>query len=459
MSELGITTERLFNDPQFLIQYLDDLTMEIQIPYEERNELFKNQEITSQIKDVIDEVNRKDEQLKLLVGFIGLLMDKSEEKMRTQIEKLEKQDAEINILKEENTTIKDEIQLTRQLYKDLEIKSREMEAILNDTEQQSEGDKLQLKDALNKIQSLNEIKDKFEDLEEKSAKSSRVFDKLNEEKSELEFKIETLTKEKNQIKKDLDLATQKADEFDNLLIEFNKLDVKYDNLSKEFESERIEAKTKKNAMQAEITLLQEKIDSLQEELLNIKRTSIPKINKKTNSPKNEEESENKNSRVKSLSINVKPVVAETFGEIPYLQENQSSLSNFEGDSYDNIRENISSEFVKKSDQNTNDTEEKIKTDTNAAFNPFKSETSSPTVKRKDIFEEFFSLSFQSALLNSPNFDDLAGTDMKSLYDEVKKKGIPFHKWYTWIVARLAHIYQEEILPQGSGWIGGGQKKK
>lgn len=459
MSELGITTERLFNDPQFLIQYLDDLTMEIQIPYEERNELFKNQEITSQIKDVIDEVNRKDEQLKLLVGFIGLLMDKSEEKMRTQIEKLEKQDAEINILKEENTTIKDEIQLTRQLYKDLEIKSREMEAILNDTEQQSEGDKLQLKDALNKIQSLNEIKDKFEDLEEKSAKSSRVFDKLNEEKSELEFKIETLTKEKNQIKKDLDLATQKADEFDNLLIEFNKLDVKYDNLSKEFESERIEAKTKKNAMQAEITLLQEKIDSLQEELLNIKRTSIPKINKKTNSPKNEEESENKNSRVKSLSINVKPVVAETFGEIPYLQENQSSLSNFEGDSYDNIRENVSSEFVKKSDQNTNDTEEKIKTDTNAAFNPFKSETSSPTVKRKDIFEEFFSLSFQSALLNSPNFDDLAGTDMKSLYDEVKKKGIPFHKWYTWIVARLAHIYQEEILPQGSGWIGGGQKKK
>jgi len=442
MSELGITTERLFNDPQFLIQYLDDLTMEIQIPYEERNELFKNQEITSQIKDVIDEVNRKDEQLKLLVGFIGLLMDKSEEKMRTQIEKLEKQDAEINILKEENTTIKDEIQLTRQLYKDLEIKSREMEAILNDTEQQSEGDKLQLKDALNKIQSLNEIKDKFEDLEEKSAKSSRVFDKLNEEKSELEFKIETLTKEKNQIKKDLDLATQKADEFDNLLIEFNKLDVKYDNLSKEFESERIEAKTKKNAMQAEITLLQEKIDSLQEELLNIKRTSIPKINKKTNSPKNEEESENKNSRVKSLSINVKPVVAETFGEIPYLQENQSSLSNFEGDSYDNIRENISSEFVKKSDQNTNDTEEstllnvlligynfvlEIKTDTNAAFNPFKSETSSPTVKRKDIFEEFFSLSFQSALLNSPNFDDLAGTDMKSLYDEVKKKGIPFHK--------------------------------
>jgi len=459
MSELGITAERLFNDPQFLIQYLDDLTMEIQIPYEERNELFKNQEITSQIKDVIDEVNRKDEQLKLLVGFIGLLMDKSEEKMRTQIEKLEKQDAEINILKEENTTIKDEIQLTRQLYKDLEIKSREMEAILNDTEQQSEGDKLQLKDALNKIQSLNEIKDKFEDLEEKSAKSSRVFDKLNEEKSELEFKIETLTKEKNQIKKDLDLATQKADEFDNLLIEFNKLDVKYDNLSKEFESERIEAKTKKNAMQAEITLLQEKIDSLQEELLNIKRTSIPKINKKTNSPKNEEESENKNSRVKSLSINVKPVVAETFGEIPYLQENQSSLSNFEGDSYDNIRENVSSEFVKKSDQNTNDTEEKIKTDTNAAFNPFKSETSSPTVKRKDIFEEFFSLSFQSALLNSPNFDDLAGTDMKSLYDEVKKKGIPFHKWYTWIVARLAHIYQEEILPQGSGWIGGGQKKK
>jgi len=458
MSELGITTERLFNDPQLLMQYLDDIAVEIQIPYEERNELFKGQEITTQIKDVIDEVNRKDEQLKLLVGFIGLLMDKSEEKMRSQIEKLEKQDAEINTLKEENTTIKDEIQLTRQLYKDLEIKSREMEAVLNETELQSEGDKLQLKDALNKIQSLNDIKDKIEDLEEKSAKSSRVFDKLNEEKSELEFKIETLTKEKNQIKKDLDLATQKADEFDNLLVEFNKLDVKYDNLSKEFESERIEAKTKKNAMQAEITLLQEKIDSLQEELLNIKRTSIPR-NKKTDSLKNDEEFENKNSRVKSLSINVKPVVAETFGEIPHLQENQSSLGNFEGDSYDNIRENVSSEYVKKSNQDMDDNEEKTKIDINAAFNPFKSETSSPTIKRKDIFEEFFSLSFQSALLNSPNFDDLAGTDMKSLYDEVTKKGIPFHKWYTWIVARLAHIYQEEIIPQGSGWIGGGQKKK
>jgi len=31
------------------------------------------------------------------------------------------------------------------------------------------------------------------------------------------------------------------------------------------------------------------------------------------------------------------------------------------------------------------------------------------------------------LLNSPYFDDLAGTDSKSLYDEVVKKGIPFHK--------------------------------
>ncbi len=33
----------------------------------------------------------------------------------------------------------------------------------------------------------------MKDLEEKSAKSSRIFDKINEEKSELEFKIETLT--------------------------------------------------------------------------------------------------------------------------------------------------------------------------------------------------------------------------------------------------------------------------
>ena len=43
----------------------------------------------------------------------GLLMDKSEEKMRSQIEKLDKQEAEINALKEENTAIKDDIQLSR----------------------------------------------------------------------------------------------------------------------------------------------------------------------------------------------------------------------------------------------------------------------------------------------------------------------------------------------------------
>ena len=46
MSELGITPERLFSDPLLLTQYLEDIAREIQIPYEERNELFKNQEIT-----------------------------------------------------------------------------------------------------------------------------------------------------------------------------------------------------------------------------------------------------------------------------------------------------------------------------------------------------------------------------------------------------------------------------
>ncbi len=40
-------------------------------------------------------------------------MDKSEEKMRSQIEKIEKQDTEISVLKEENTTSKDELQMTR----------------------------------------------------------------------------------------------------------------------------------------------------------------------------------------------------------------------------------------------------------------------------------------------------------------------------------------------------------
>jgi len=37
-----------------------------------------------------------------------------------------------------------------------------MEAFLNETEQRSEGDKNHLKEALDKIQSLNEIKDKYE---------------------------------------------------------------------------------------------------------------------------------------------------------------------------------------------------------------------------------------------------------------------------------------------------------
>jgi len=47
MSELGITPDRLFHDPQLLTQYLEEIAIEIQTPYEERNELFKNQEITS----------------------------------------------------------------------------------------------------------------------------------------------------------------------------------------------------------------------------------------------------------------------------------------------------------------------------------------------------------------------------------------------------------------------------
>ena len=47
MSELGITPERLFHDPQLLTQYLEEITVEIQSPYEDRNELFKNQETTS----------------------------------------------------------------------------------------------------------------------------------------------------------------------------------------------------------------------------------------------------------------------------------------------------------------------------------------------------------------------------------------------------------------------------
>jgi len=37
-----------------------------------------------------------------------------------------------------------------------------MEFVLNETEQKSEGDKQHLMEALNKIQSLSEIKDKYE---------------------------------------------------------------------------------------------------------------------------------------------------------------------------------------------------------------------------------------------------------------------------------------------------------
>ncbi len=48
------------------------------------------------------------------------------------------------------------------MYKDLETKVKEMEFVLNETEQKSEGDKQHLMDALNKIQSLSEIKDKYE---------------------------------------------------------------------------------------------------------------------------------------------------------------------------------------------------------------------------------------------------------------------------------------------------------
>jgi len=59
----------------------------------------------------------------------------------------------------------------------------------------------------------------------------------------------------------------------------------------EYESERIEFKTKKNGMQAEITLLQDKIESLQEEVLNLKKISIPKIiNQRMNS--NDDSQEN-----------------------------------------------------------------------------------------------------------------------------------------------------------------------
>jgi len=44
--------------------------------------------------------------------------------------------------------------------------------------------------------------------------------------------LRIILEEKNQLKKEFDLANQKAEEFDNLLVEFNKLDVKYDKLSK-----------------------------------------------------------------------------------------------------------------------------------------------------------------------------------------------------------------------------------
>jgi len=102
--------------------------------------------------------------------------------------------------------------------------------------------------------------------------------------------LSIILEEKNQLKKEFDLANQKAEEFDNLLVEYNKLDVKYDKLSKECESERIEFKTKKSAMQAEITLLQDKIESLQEEVLTLKKASIPKIiNKRTPSTDDSQE--------------------------------------------------------------------------------------------------------------------------------------------------------------------------
>ena len=46
----------------------------------------------------------------------------------------------------------------------------------------------------------------------------------------------------------------------------------------------------------------------------------------------------------SLTLNVKPVIAETFGEIP--SGGNHSFGAFEGDSYDNLRENLSGELAK-----------------------------------------------------------------------------------------------------------------
>ena len=86
-----------------------------------------------------------------------------------------------------------------------------------------------------------------------------------------------------------------------------------------------------------------------------------------------------------------------------------------------------------------------------------SETSSLTDKerfqldyllKRDPLYEFFNLTCQSSILNSPYINSICHIETKQLYVKVLKDGIPFHRWATWVEDFLNAEFFKLALSQG-----------
>lgn len=426
---LGNNSPESFGDSLRLLNLLDTLEVELEVPYLERRKRGNTQKTTplEELQDAIQEITQREKDLQASIGISKMLLEANNAliaKNNTLTEEKVKIEENLSNHKQELARIKEELYHTTEKYQDMNAELAHSEAqciklqsklkktteehpasILNTSTMSADQYEIEINEISEKFKkeyeyihsnlylgAKVEAEKKVKTLEGKQAEAQEILAKLDIEVKDLVKHNEKLEKIKAKIEEDLSREKGVKEEIEK----------KYDEIYQTY-----------SALMTHAEKQSDEIDALQEV---IKLRNSP-IKVPSHNPSN------------SLKDELEETFAETADEpFPdfvdfFLKKPEFSASNLRNSFRASPR-------------------------TLGLYRGI-SILAEPRKYRKNPGEEYFTLITQAIKLNSPYMDVICVISPKYLFELALKNDIPFHKWHIWVEKQLNASYLQSIYQRNS----------